>query len=182
MDLGAGGLRGVARPDGGRHFNIKVRKMAKLVAFLVLLPCPLLGQTGATAMFPPEAACFQRHYSAAHLAQHPQQIITDIALSPAEGQQVSTSLVVDISVKLRGETDSYIGSAYCEPGGAGLSCGMEGDAGAFTLALRDGGALLLKVDPVGMSFEGARDFLTLSGSSGDDRAFLMHPVVAADCF
>ncbi|WP_156317426.1 hypothetical protein [Cypionkella psychrotolerans] len=156
--------------------------MGKLIAMLVLLPCPLLGQTGVTAMFPPEAACFQRHYDAAHLAKHPQQQITDIALTSAEGQEVSTSLVVDISVKLRGGADSYIGSAYCEPDTVGLSCGMEGDAGAFSLALRDGGALLLRVDSGGMSFEGERDFFTLSGSSGDDRVFLMHPVAAADCF
>lgn len=156
--------------------------MAKLIAMLVLLPCPLLGQTGATAMFPPEAACFHRQYDAAHLAKHPQQQVIDIALTPAEGQEVSTSLVVDISVKLRDISDSYIGSAYCEPDTVGLSCGMEGDAGAFGLELREDGALLLKVDPRGMSFEGAQDFLTLSGNSGDDRAFLMYPVAAADCF
>ena len=149
---------------------------------LMILPLPLYAQTGATAMFPPEASCFQHHYDAAHLAKHPQQKITDIALTPAEGQEVSTSLVIDISVKLRGISDSYIGSAYCEPDSVGLSCGMEGDAGAFSLALRDGGALLLQVDSGGMSFEGERDFLTLSGSSGDDRAFLMYPVAAADCF
>lgn len=149
---------------------------------LMILPLPLYAQTGATAMFPPQASCFQRHYDAAHLAKHPQQQVTDIALTPAQGQEVSTALVVDISVKLRGVSDSYIGSAYCEPDSVGLSCGMEGDAGAFSLALREGGALLLKVDSGGMSFEGERDFLTLSGNSGDDWEFLMRPVAAADCF
>ncbi len=156
--------------------------MRKLVVMLVCFPLSSLAQTGATAMFPPEASCFQRHYDAAHLAKHPQQLVIDIALTPAEGQEVSSSLVVDISVKLRGVSDSYIGSAYCEPDALGLSCGMEGDAGAFSLALREDGALLLKVDPRGMSFEGAQDFLTLSGTDGDDRAFLMHPIAAADCF
>ncbi|MES2434775.1 MAG: hypothetical protein V4586_13250 [Pseudomonadota bacterium] len=156
--------------------------MRKLIVMVIFFPLPLLAQTGATAMFPPEASCFQRHYDAAHLAKHPQQQITDIALTPAEGQEVSTSLVVDISVKLRGVAESYIGSAYCEPDAVGLSCGMEGDAGAFGLALREGGALLLTVDPLGMSFEGAQDFLSVSGTSGDDRAFLMNPVAAADCF
>ena len=149
---------------------------------LMMLPLPMYAQTGATAMFPPEASCFQRHYDAAHLAEHPQQMVTYIALTPAEGQEVSTSLVVDISVKMRGLSESYIGSAYCEHDVEGLSCGMEGDAGAFSLALRADGALLLKVDRRGMSFEGEQDFLTLSGTSGDDRAFLMHPVAAADCF
>lgn len=156
--------------------------MGKLMALLVFFPLPLLAQTGATAMFPPEAACFHRHYSAAHLAQHPQQTVTDIALTPAAGQEVSMSLVVDISVKLLGQADSYIGSAYCEPDAMGLSCGMEGDAGAFSLTLRDDGGLLLRVDPRGMSFEGPRDFLTVSGTSGDDREFLMQPVAASACF
>lgn len=156
--------------------------MRKLVVIMAFFPLPLLAQTGATAMFPPEAACFQRHYDAAHLKKHPQQQVSDIALTPAEGQAVSTSLVVDISVKLRGVVESYIGSAYCEPDAVGLSCGMEGDAGAFSLTLREGGALLLKVSHLGMSFEGAQDFLTISGSSGDDREFLMQPVAAADCF
>ncbi len=148
----------------------------------MLMPLPLFAQTGATAMFPPEASCFHRQYDTAHLAKHPQQFVSDIALTPAEGQEVSTSLVVDISIKLRGVSDSYIGSAYCEPDALGLSCGMKGDAGAFTLVLRDGGALLLKVDPRGMSFEGDQTFLTLSGTTGDDRAFLLQPVAAADCF
>ncbi len=152
------------------------------VLLLMLLPLPLQAQTGAIAMFPPEAACFQRHYDAMHLAEHPQQRISAIALTPAEGQVVSSSLVVDISVNLRSGSESYSGSAYCEPDAAGLSCGMEGDAGAFNLVLRDGGALLLKVDPGGMSFEGTQDFLTVSGTSGDDRAFLMYPVAAADCY
>ena len=155
--------------------------MIKRIAALGFLPLPLLAQTGATAMFPPEAACFQRQYDAAHLAQHPRQQVVEIALTPAEGQVVSTSLVVDIAVTLRAG-DHYIGSAYCEPEGNGLSCGMEGDAGAFSLSVRKGGALLLNVDPLGMSFENEQDFLTISGTSGDDRAFLMQPVAAADCF
>lgn len=155
--------------------------MGKLMIALSLLPLPLLAQTGAVAMFPPQAACFQRHYDAAHLAKHPQQQVVDIALTPAEGQIVSTSLVVDIAVTLR-DGERYIGSAYCEPQAAGLSCGMEGDAGAFGLGLRNGGALLLTVSPLGMSFENDQGFLTLSGDSGDDRAFLMQPVAATDCF
>lgn len=149
--------------------------------FFLAWPMPLLAQTGAVAMFPPEAACFQRSYDAAHLASHPQQQVVAIALTPAEGQTVSTSLVVDITVTLR-DRARYIGSAYCEPEALGLSCGMEGDAGAFELGLRDGGALLLTVSALGMSFENDDGFLTLSGTAGDDRAFLMQPVAAADCF
>ena len=150
--------------------------------FLVILPLPLWAQTKAIAMFPPEAACFQRHYNAAHLAHHPQQQVSDIALTPAEAQEVSSSLVVDISVKLRGQTEAYIGSAYCEPDAVGLVCSLAGDAGAFSLAVRDDGGLILKVDPLGMSLEGAQNFLTVSGISGDDRDFLMYPITAADCF
>lgn len=149
---------------------------------LVILPLPVCAQTGATAMFPPEASCFQRHYDAAHLAKHSQQQVTDIALTPAEGQVDSKSLVVDISVKLRILSDSYVGSAYCEPEAFGLSCGMDGDAGAFSLTPLEGGALLLKVDLRGITLEGEQAFLSLSGKSGDDRAFLMYPVAAADCF
>lgn len=155
--------------------------MNRLMIAFWLFPLPLLAQAGAVAMFPPEAACFQRQYDAAHLAKHPQQQVVEIALTPAEGQVVSNSLVVDIAVTLR-TGDHYIGSAYCEPQGAGLSCGMEGDAGAFDLGLRSGGALLLTVSALGMSFENDQGFLTISGTSGDDRAFLMQPVAAADCF
>ncbi|MFC3180225.1 hypothetical protein [Cypionkella sinensis] len=155
--------------------------MKRLMIAFWLFPLPLLAQSGGVAMFPPEAACFQRQYDAAHLAKHPQQQVVEIALTPAEGQVVSTSLVVDIAVTLRAG-DHYIGSAYCEPQGAGLSCGMEGDAGAFDLGLRKGGALLLTVSGLGMSFENDQGFLTISGTSGDDRAFLMQPVAAADCF
>lgn len=148
---------------------------------LMVSALPLQAQTAGMAIFPQDAACYQRIYSRSHLDAHPVQQVTMIKLGPADGQMVSALLVVDVSVEMRGKTESYVGSAYCIPTDAGLSCGMEGDAGGFTLRVIKAGGLLLTVDKGGMTFEGETDFVPLSGSTGDDREFLLHPLAAADC-
>jgi hypothetical protein len=80
--------------------------------------------------------------------------------------------VLNLSVRLETGGEVFLGTAYCEPGGADLHCGMEGDAGSFTIRARKN-AILIAVDASGVSFEGQRQFITLSGTSGDDREFLL---------
>ena len=133
-------------------------------------------ETAGKAMFPRADSCYARSYSADHLAKHPVQRVTSIALRPQPGSAGDDMLVLRLSVALRGRAETYVGYGYCENLGKGqLACGVEGDGGTFVLTPAEGGAVLLIVGPDGISFEGTDDFQTLEGRTGDDRRFMLQP-------
>lgn len=123
-------------------------------------------------------ACYLRAYTADHLQSHPQQRVRamGLILYPEGDQTVAT-----LYVKVRPGQVQAMGVAYCDQDGEGLDCLMEGDAGRFSLTGAKDGALRLSVAPRGISFEGEREFITLSGISGDDRVFLLPPLGEAGC-
>lgn len=149
-----------------------------LVTVLLCLP-----QTGfaQSAVFPSDAACYLRYYNKAHMAQHPNQRVQEIMVGPDQTQWGSDPLAIKISVSLVNVSDYYRGIAYCTDAGAGLACQMEGDAGAFQLTVARDGAIKIDLGPEGISFEGESGFMTLDGSRGDDRSFVMPPVPADSC-
>ena len=89
--------------------------------------------------------------------------------------------MLNLYVMVRPGPIRAMASAYCNQDGEGLDCLLEGDAGRFSLTGARNGALRLSVAPRGISFEGDRHFITLSGTSGDDRMFLLPPQDDADC-
>jgi hypothetical protein len=133
---------------------------------------------GAAA--PHSGGCFLRQYSDSHLAKHPDQRVTFINLAPVPLYARPDQIILNVLIRLRGGAYAS-GMAYCEPAGQGLSCGMEGDAGMFSLTGKQDGALLLKVGSYGMSFETETEFVTLEPDKGDDREFLIPNVDAAAC-
>ncbi len=124
------------------------------------------------------AACYLRRYSAQHLRDHPEQRVAAMALGLVAME--GADAVLSLGVRLRGGA-RYEGSAYCAQDGEGLDCLMEGDAGRFSLTPGKKGALRLAVGARGISFEGADGFVTLEGTSGDDRVFLLPPLGPAEC-
>lgn len=154
--------------------------MRRLALALSLLATPALAQSPRAAMFPSDASCYLRHYDKAHLAKHPAQRVREIAIGPMTGNFESDVLILKVMVWIDGHDGYYTGVASCENTGGSLSCQLEGDAGWFTLTPRRQGAILMKLGRDGIGFEG-RDFVTLSGSSGDDREFLLPPVAADSC-
>jgi hypothetical protein len=122
--------------------------------------------------------CYLRRYTVDHLQSHPQQRVSAIGLVlyPGGDQTLAT-----LYVRIRPDQVQAMGSAYCDQDGEGQDCLMEGDAGRFSLTGAKNGALRLSVAPRGISLEGMRDFITLSGTSGDDRVFLLPPLGDADC-
>lgn len=125
------------------------------------------------------SACYLRRYSADHMTRHPLQQVTQIGLAlyaAAEGQSILT-----LDVTVRPGPARAAGAAYCTQDGEGLDCLMEGDAGRFSLTGAKNGALRLDVAPRGISLEGGRGFITLSGTSGDDLVFLLPPLDGAQC-
>ncbi|WP_395539937.1 hypothetical protein [Neotabrizicola sp. sgz301269] len=142
--------------------------------------CLVLGLAAATAearsprdlIFGGEEACYLRSYSIAHLAGHPAQRVRWIALAPRPEESDARFQAVTLSLRLRGADEIYSSVAYCENEGGQMYCEMEGDGGAFSLEPREG-AVLVKVSSLGMAFEGAQDFIEISGVQGDDRSFLL---------
>jgi hypothetical protein len=161
---------------------------AVLIAALLAGPAGAEGRVGALsgglsgALFPSDASCYLRQYSAAHLAAHPDQRVTQIALGPwgpAWGKD--RDLVLTVAVYLTGDAERYSGAAWCRDAGPYLHCRMEGDAGSFALEAAAGRALRMTLTGDGIGFEGPRDFVELSARTGDDRVFLIPPVPADAC-
>lgn len=150
-------------------------RQAFLASLAAVLAVPAFAGGLSETLFPGKSGCYGRSYSLSHLGTHPDQLVTDIALV-AEGSIADPMLGLWIFVELRGDiAGSYEGLGYCEDAGGRLICGMEGDAGSFTVTPDQSGAILVEVGPYGMSFEGDVDFITLMPDRGDDRSFLLKP-------
>lgn len=152
-----------------------IRKTGVVLIF-ALIGGPAGAETLLQAMFPDGSGCYARSYSPSHLAKHTEQLVTDIVVAPVPSI-ADPVLELWVEVDLRGDiAGHYAGYAYCEQSGESLSCGMEGDAGLFTLTPDNGGKIQLDVGRYGMSFEGDAGFITLKADRGDDRSFLLDPV------
>lgn len=153
--------------------------MRLLLAFC-LLATPALAESPRDALFPSDASCYLRHYTGAHLAKHPNQLVTDIAIGPEPGSFEADVLVVRMQVSLRDHPEILQTAAYCENTGGTLSCGLEGDGGWFQMERTPKGARVM-VGRDGLFFEGARGFVHIGGGDSDDDVFLMPPVPADSC-
>jgi hypothetical protein len=150
-------------------------------AIFMLGASPLLAESPRNVMFPSDASCYLRDYSADHLAKHPKQRVSSIALRPEGALVEDATMTVWVTVTLRDQPgEDLVALTYCQVADADrMDCLMEGDAGAFSLAPAKGGAVLVTVAKAGMGFDGATDFVTLRSDSGDDRSFLVKPT--GDC-
>lgn len=131
-------------------------------------------------MFPGPDRCYARVYSADHLASHPAQRVTRIAISP-DFRIAAPQFAVQLRLTLRGPAGGAVeATGYCEnEGGSTIYCGLEGDAGGFQITPAKGGAIIISVSSLGMSFETDTDFVTLERDKGDDRSFLLRPVACS---
>ncbi len=148
---------------------------------LTLAATPALAQSPRDTMFPGGEGCYLRNYTRAHLAGHPDQRVTEIALGPwAPGRADPRYLVLTIAVSLRGEPGLLTSAAYCENEADHLFCGLEGDAGSFVL--EPPGTVPFAFPSPATACPSKRERLHhLSGTTGDDRVFLLPPVPADSC-
>jgi hypothetical protein len=137
-------------------------------------------QSPMDRLFPGPEACYARDYTEAHLASHPMQQATSLALTPSPRRPGDRFQDLRLTATVRAMPGEVLTAlAYCENIDETLFCAMEGDAGGFTLRAADGGAVLVEVTRLGMTFEGMRGFVTFAHDRGDDRSFLLRPV--RDC-
>ncbi|MCX7299569.1 MAG: hypothetical protein NTX73_04170 [Rhodobacterales bacterium] len=153
-----------------------------LAALITAIGLPAAAQSLRESMLTDAPFCFARTYDKAHLAAHPDQTVTTFRISPHSEvpQNVANGVVLLVQVERRGSAEVLTGAGYCTVGKI-ADCGMEGDAGSFTIEPRDRESLLLRVGQFGITFEGQRDFVTLEGDRGDDREFLLHRADPAVC-
>ncbi len=150
-------------------------------AALILTATPLAAQSPREVIFPSDASCYARDYSAKHLADHPVQRVSSIALTPEGAKVEDPAMQVWVTVTLRDQPgEQLLALAYCQVAdAASMDCKMEGDAGAFTISSAKSGAVLVTVAKADMGLEGDIGFVTLRHDRGDDRSFLLQP--ARDC-
>ena len=152
-----------------------VRGIAGLGLALLLATGPVAAQSPQEQMFPNPTTCYARTYSADHLAKHPQQRVTKMALVQ-DHQAAEPFLSLWVRVTLRGASGGAAEAlASCENTSSVLYCTMEGDAGGFQIEKAKGGAVLVTVSSLGMGFETDSGFITLDRTAGDDRSFILRP-------
>lgn len=163
---------------------MQVKFMRKLIAALCIMTSPAYAENVLDSHFSnpalPSSGCFVRSYSKSHLATHPDQVVTEIAVMVSALSAGGRVPLLDVFVTLRDDRFQYHGLATCNTKGKALSCLLEGDAGAFTLTGENNGALRLTVGRQGMAFEGDK-FAEISGMQGDDRVFLIPNVPGELC-
>lgn len=123
--------------------------------------------------------CWERAYSAEHLAEHPEQTVTWMQLRtpPLGFPQAPGETLMEVRIRVRGADGSRDGPeaaavGSCRPDRDRLSCDLEGGAGDYALSA-EGAYLLLEVGEQGLSFESSRDRHDLRADEGDDRSFLL---------
>lgn len=147
---------------------------------LLCLATPALAESPRAALFPTDATCYLRHYTDAHLASHPDQLVREIAIGPEPGSFEADVLVLRVAVWLRGTSGRMMAYGYCENTGGALSCGLEGDAGWLMVEPTAKGARVT-VGRDGMALEGDSGFVTLGGGHSDDAVFALPRVPADSC-
>lgn len=155
--------------------------MRLLTAVLILAALPAQAESPRRAMFPSDGSCYLRQYSRDHLAKHPDQLVTQIAIGPANGQAEADVLILHVAVYVRGSDEQYRGNAWCENTGGSLSCNLEGDGGWFSLSPGNKGALDMKVGRAPLGFEGSSGFITFGADASDDDSFVIPKVPADAC-
>jgi hypothetical protein len=99
---------------------------------------------------------------------------------PSALQVSGVETLLDLFVTLRKNPYHYHGLARCEPDGDALACYLDRGLGAFKISAENPGALRLEIGALGIAFQGDK-LITLSGTKGDDRVFVIPNVSGENC-
>jgi hypothetical protein len=137
------------------------------------------------------AACFMRHYDEAHMAAHPQQNVTDMAVlvSARTDSAGERSYQVGLGVKFEGNQSQMQASAYCGlslDGEVILGCGIDCDGGQVDVDMQQG-SMMVSIpygaavwDPNGADLEPGT--LPAGAAWGDDdKSFRLERVDLSEC-
>jgi hypothetical protein len=135
-----------------------------------------LAQDAQTPLFPGSESCYAQGYGADHLARHPTQRVTQIALRP-EGPTTGSERVLHVLLRLRDVPGGFGAYADCDiEAASSLACTMRKNAGGFRVSAAEAGAILVEVAQSGMRFENDTVMVRLEAATGADRSFMLRPV------
>lgn len=147
------------------------------------------------ALYPAQTnvpACYARAYDAKHLAQHPDQKVTAIAMrfvnrdAGADPAIPGVGHLFQLQVRLRGGKDVLKALGPCLAEGDNVFCGVECDGGGLYAKKRDDGALILSFDEswgIRMTTTCDEDEANVASvvPGRDDKVFRLDPVPASQC-
>jgi len=134
-------------------------------------------------------SCWSRTYDKQHLAQHPDQTVTDMQFAvgyAGERGEYADMYWFELHASQRGGIDG-VTSGTCSPDGDAMRCGVECDGGGVVVTTRGDGRVLLDLEAYGhirmYSECGAESEETsYSLEPGiDDKEFLLQPIGGAQC-
>ncbi len=152
--------------------------MRTLLLPVLLLPlateAQALGDTLADTHFA-RNFCWERTYDRDHLAQHPEQQVTrfEIGREPPGMPSSPGDILMELRLRVRGESEELVAIGYCEPDGDRFRCGLEGDAGLYDIEAQGPDSVLVTVGERPMVFTGNFADHELRADAGDDRSFLL---------
>lgn len=122
-----------------------------------------------------DGGCFRRDYDAAHLAAHPAQRVTSIQLVdlPDAILDGPEDLQVRLDIETRPGPRVHTLTGYCLTDKDSMECLLDGGAGGLTAYRRDTDAMLIAVDPDGLTLPNDGNPIHLDGTAGDDGSFLL---------
>lgn len=129
--------------------------------------------------------CYIRDYDNAHLARHPNQLVTNVRLLIKDARGDSNNPYhFFLQVRMRGSSKALITAGFCEWKGPGLHCMVECDGGGINVSPRSA-YVMMYLDRIRMatceSDKGnIEDGKEISGGI-DDREFRVHRVDDSMC-
>lgn len=159
------------------------RKM-KSLARRFLTATTVLMATAAGAAGPEALGCFTRSYDRAHLARHPDQLVTAVKLRVYRPPPETTSMYWFIAqFRLRGRDETLRTSGICNETAIGLHCFVECDGGGVDVVPRARDAMMY-LDRINVAKCG-QEYLNGGGQEltggKDDRVFRLDRVDSAPC-
>lgn len=124
------------------------------------------------------APCYARTYDGDHLAKHPAQTVQSIEIDMDKAKvsgesNTPGSFEIGFAVRLKKGPQWYGQAGVCKTEADAFSCFLEADGGTFRLKPEGARALRLETGDAGIQIEGSNDFVTLDGTGGDDKTFIL---------
>ena len=154
--------------------------MRKLLRALLILGA--FGAVADAGMADSVRGCFVRVYDRAHLARHPDQVVTAVKLLVKQAERGLSVRLFPESIKVRGRNEVLKTAGLCQTGGPRVHCFVECDGGGIDVNPRPG-FVMMYLERIRMAecgkdnVEGGEE---ISGGK-DDREFRLDRVDEVMC-
>jgi hypothetical protein len=132
-------------------------------------------------------ACFQRKYTGAHLASHPDQNVTAMLAYVSKQEGDDTYYGVSLQVNFRKMNKPFQIAGSCSQNEAGqLACGIDCDGGSLSVRVKNAQSILIDIPESVRMFDPAASDETADLPQGarfgaDDKLFRLDRTALADC-